>query len=253
MKLFSRHPWRLKPGGRAGKPQARRRKPAEFPPDYDDSVKATISAVRPWTMVTREGLNALIQATAFVSRHGVEGDIVECGVWRGGSMQAVARSLLEHGDTQRDLYLFDTFEGMPPPSEFDVRHDGSSAQDLLARDEERRSRVWAVASLEDVQDGMRGVGYPDERVHYVKGRVEDTTPEQAPQRIAILRLDTDWYESTRHELEHLYPRLVSGGVLLIDDYGHWAGSRKAVDEWLEKTGERLLLCRVGKGRVAVKP
>ena len=66
-------------------------------------------------------------------------------------------------------------------------------------------------------------------------------------------MDTDWYESTRHELEHLYPRLVSGGVLLIDDYGHWAGSRKAVDEWLEQTGERLLLCRVGKGRVAVKP
>ena len=253
MTTFARLLSGLKSRMENGRRPSGRSRSATFPPDYDDSVKETISAVRSWTMVNREGLNALIQATAYVSHHGIEGDIVECGVWRGGSMQAVARTLLAQGDQERHLYLFDTFEGMPPPSEFDVRHDGSSARDLLAQDESRRSHVWAVAGLEDVRKGMETIGYPAERIHYVKGRVEETTPALAPSRIAILRLDTDWYESTRHELEHLYPRLVSGGVLLIDDYGHWAGSRKAVDEWLEEHNERLLLSRVGKGRLAVKP
>ncbi|MFC7470447.1 TylF/MycF/NovP-related O-methyltransferase [Actinomadura keratinilytica] len=95
--------------------------------------------------------------------------------------------------------------------------------------------------------------YPKERLHYVQGLVEKTVPAEAPEQISVLRLDTDWYASTRHELEHLYPRLVSGGVLLIDDYGYWQGSRRAVDEFLEATGERLLLLRMDEGRIAVKP
>jgi O-methyltransferase len=179
--------------------------------------------------------------------------VVECGVWRGGSMQAAARALLASGDSSRDLYLFDTYEGMPPPSEEDLRYDGKPAEELLASAERETSKVWAVATLDDVQEGFAQVGYPAERVHFVKGLVEDTIPGSAPERIAILRLDTDWYESTRHELEHLYPRLVPGGVLLLDDYGYWEGARQAVDEFLEQTGERLLLTRMASGRIAVKP
>lgn len=110
-----------------------------------------------------------------------------------------------------------------------------------------------MASLEDVRSAFARIPYPKERIHYVQGLVEETVPDRAPERIAILRLDTDWYTSTRHELEHLYPRLVSGGVLLIDDYGTWQGSREAVDEFLRKTGERLLLLRMDEGRIAVKP
>jgi hypothetical protein len=83
--------------------------------------------------------------------------------------------------------------------------------------------------------------------------VQDTIPAQAPERIAILRLDTDWYDSTRHELEHLYDRLESGGVLLIDDYGYWQGARQAVDEFLEARNTRMLLLPMASGRVAVKP
>jgi hypothetical protein len=100
---------------------------------------------------------------------------------------------------------------------------------------------------------MAQVPYPPEKVHFIKGLVENTVPDNAPERISILRLDTDWYESTRHELEHLYPRLVSGGVLIIDDYGYWRGSTQAVDEFLEATRERLLLLRASTGRIAVKP
>lgn len=83
--------------------------------------------------------------------------------------------------------------------------------------------------------------------------VEDTVPADAPDTISILRLDTDWYTSTRHELTHLYPRLSSGGVLIIDDYGYWQGSRTAVEEFLAETGARLLLTRISAGRLAVKP
>jgi hypothetical protein len=117
----------------------------------------------------------------------------------------------------------------------------------------KASRVWAYASLEDVQEGFRQVPYPTEKLHFVKGPVEQTIPSKAPERIAVLRLDTDWYESTAHELEHLYDRLMPGGVLLLDDYGWWQGSREAVDEFLARTGARLYLARTGSGRVAIKP
>ncbi|NYE41133.1 hypothetical protein HEB29_002144 [Streptomyces fulvorobeus] len=236
----------------APKPEPKAKAGPQFPADYDDEAKDIIRAVKPYSMTSPERLNAFILATRYVARHGIPGDIVECGVWRGGSMQACAKTLLSLGETERDLYLFDTFEGMTPPTDEDLRLDGRSARELL--DAQGRDRpIWAVASLEDVQAGFENVPYPKERVHYVRGRVEDTVPDRAPEKISILRLDTDWYASTRHELEHLYARLVSGGVLLIDDYGYWQGSRQAVDEFMEKTGERLLLLRMDEGRIAVKP
>jgi O-methyltransferase len=235
------------------KPKPRPKRKA-LPSDYDDEAKEIVRAVRPWTMTGADKVYALIQAVRYVTRHRIPGDVVECGVWRGGSMQAAARTLLAVNDTSRDLHLFDTFEGMPAPSERDVRRsDERTAEELLAEEERARSLVWAVASLEDVRQGFAQIPYPSERIHFVKGRVEDTIPEHAPDRISILRLDTDWYESTRHELEHLYPRLSPGGVLLLDDYGYWEGAREAVDEFLEETGERLLLVRMASGRLAVKP
>jgi hypothetical protein len=203
-------------------------------------------------MTSPEKINALVLAVRYIHQHQIPGDVVECGVWRGGSMQAVARTLLSLGETTRDLWLFDTYEGMSEPTHEDRRFDGHSAEHLLTVSG-RESTVWAVASLEDVQSGFTSLPYPAERIHYVRGMVEETVPEHAPRAISILRLDTDWYESTKHEMEHLYPRLVRGGVLLLDDYGYWQGARKAVDEFVEKTGERLLLVPVGDGRIAVKP
>ncbi|MFD3479525.1 TylF/MycF/NovP-related O-methyltransferase [Streptomyces sp. NPDC058695] len=223
-----------------------------LPEDYDDEAKAIIRAVKPYTMTSPERLNAFILATRHIVRHDIPGDIVECGVWRGGSMQACAKALLSQGDTERGLYLFDTYEGMTPPTEEDLRRDGKSAGELLAAQGKDRP-IWAVATLDDVKSGFQDIPYPADRLHFVQGRVEDTVPQQAPEQISILRLDTDWYASTKHELDHLYDRLVPGGVLLIDDYGYWQGSRQAVDEFLEKTGERLLLLRMDEGRIAVKP
>jgi O-methyltransferase len=229
---------------------ARRKTP--LPRFYDDEVRAVIRAVRPWTMTSDEKLFALVVAVRYVVDHGVRGDIVECGVWRGGSMQAIARVLAARGVVDRELHLFDTFEGMPPPSDEDVRRGGAPAAELLAT-RPRTAKVWAIADLDDVRAGMAQVPYPADRIHYHQGLVEDTIPDAAPERIALLRLDTDWYASTKHELEHLYDRVPSGGVVIIDDYDYWEGSRKAVDEFVAGTGARLLLAPMGSGRIAIKP
>jgi hypothetical protein len=167
-------------------------------------------------------------------------------------MQAIARTLLGRGVTDRDLHLFDTFEGMPPPTEEDRRVAGPPARELLDSSP-KTSRLWGIADLDDVRDGMSRTGYPAEHIHYHPGLVEDTLPAQAPETIALLRLDTDWYESTRHELAHLYDRVSPGGVIIIDDYDYWEGSRKAVDEFLAERQLRLLLVPIQATRVAVKP
>jgi hypothetical protein len=233
-------------------PKPARRRERALPGHFDAEAKQIIRRVKPWTMTNPTRLFALIVATRYVAAHGIPGDYVECGVWRGGSTQAAALAFLECGVSDRDLHLFDTFEGMPEPTERDRHHGGRLASEMLA-ESERTSSVWAVAGLEDVREGMHAIGYPHERIHFHPGRVEDTIPAQAPERIAILRLDTDWYESTRHELEHLYHRVSSGGVIVFDDYGYWQGAGEAVDEFLQRTGERLLLAPMASGRIAVKP
>ena len=237
-------------------PQGKRR--GKLPSDYDQETREIWEAVRDRTMTRHERVQFLIQAVRYVDRHRIPGAIVECGVWRGGSMLTVAHTLLRLGVTDRDLYLFDTFTGMTAPTERDVRiTQGKHADELLAATGPG-PMAWArpgrfVATLDDVKQGFAALDYPENRVHFVPGRVEETVPQHAPDGIAILRLDTDWYESTKHELAHLYKRLAPGGVLIIDDYGTWHGAKEAADEFLEETGEALLLTRVARAAVAVKP
>jgi len=221
-------------------------------PEFTAFDRETLEVVRPCTMTSPASVQALIGAVRYLERHRIEGAIVECGVWRGGSMLAAARTLADFGRRDRDLHLFDTFSGMPDPGDMDVRRlDGVPARDLLRRPEEEHTR--AFATLEDVRGTMRLSGYPEERIHLVPGMVEATIPGLAPDRIALLRLDTDWYSSTRHELLHLYPRLVAGGVLILDDYGWWEGARRAVDEYFASRDERILLHIVdGAGRMGVR-
>jgi hypothetical protein len=233
-------------------PKRPKRGEREVPRHYDEGAREIIKTVRPRTMTENAKLFALIEATRYVSDHEIQGAIVECGVWRGGSMQAVAYTLLSRGVTDRELHLFDTFEGMPEPSERDRRYDGEPAVQLLQRNP-KTANIWAIASLQDVEAAMAETGYPAEQVHPHPGLVESTIPEEAPEEIALLRLDTDWYDSTKHELEHLYDRVVSGGVVIFDDYGYWQGARQAVDEFLRSRGERLLLVPAASGRIAIKP
>lgn len=225
-----------------------------FPPDFDAEIVTTIRRVRRFTTTSAERLAALCQATEHVVRHGIPGDIVECGVWRGGSMMAVADTLRRLGDTLRHLYLFDTFTGMPEPGEQDVSFTGDDARVTWRKLARGDVNLWCYASRDEVRQNLDRTGYAPDRIHLVPGRVEDTVPGHAPPVIALLRLDTDWYRSVRHELRHLYPRLSRGGVLLIDDYGHWQGARAATDEYLKEHGIRLFLSRIDyTGRIGVKP
>jgi hypothetical protein len=207
--------------------------------------------VSPFTLTSPERVQALVDSVRYLERHQVAGAFVECGVWRGGSMMAAALAL--SGAANREFFLFDTYEGMPPPSDVDIDYTGNTAEHLL-NDPSLAGDITSVAQLDEVRRNMASTNYPESKIHYIEGKVEDTVPERAPEQIALLRLDTDWYESTRHELHHLFPRLVSGGVLIVDDYGHWKGARRAVDEYLAETGIRLLLCRIDfTGRIAVVP
>jgi hypothetical protein len=212
----------------------------------------------PHTLTSVQRLQAVIDATRHVVDRDLPGAFAECGVWRGGSVLAMVLTLLELGRTDRDLYLYDTFEGMTAPTERDVSSFDPPALETWRAAQGRSERPWGELfehfDQEAVRSTLLATGYPAERLHLVRGPVEETLPGQAPERLALLRLDTDWYESTRHEMEHLYPRLVEGGVLIVDDYGHWEGARRAVDEYFAQHGPPPLLHRTDyTGRVAVKP
>jgi O-methyltransferase len=222
--------------------------------EFAPSDLAIMQRVDGFTMTSRERLFGLLSAVRYLSANQISGSLVECGVWRGGSTMATVLTLMEEKDTSRDVYLFDTFEGMSAPTEKDVVASGESAENLLKNTSKGDgANVWAIAGLDDVQQNLFSTGYPREKLHFIKGKVEDTIPQNAPAEIALLRLDTDWYESTRHELVHLFPRLKKNGVLIIDDYGHWKGARQAVDEFFAAQQFKPLLTRLDyTGRLLVK-
>ena len=226
----------------------------EFSPDLSTDEREIWALIEPYTMTSVERSPALMQATRHVVENNIEGDIAECGVWRGGSMMAVAETLRRMGETTRRLFLYDTFEGMTSPGERDLQFDGQAAGRLLERDE-KGTGMWCYAEMQEVRRNLATTGYPSENITLVQGKVEYTIPATMPEKIALLRLDTDWYESTRHELVHLYPRLASGGILIIDDYGHWQGAKQATDEYFASLGGPLpFLHRIDyTGRLLVKP
>ena len=208
-----------------------------------------------YTMTTTERMYALYNATEYISRARVYGDVVECGVWRGGSAMVCAYTLKSLHDTHRKLYLYDTYSGMARPGKLDRTVLGNTpAYDIWQRSQRGGSNAWCYAPLAEVQKNLRRTGYPLRNLIFIAGKVEDTIPKLQPKHIALLRLDTDWYASTYHELVHLYPRLVRGGVLIIDDYGHWKGSRLAVDTYFRQHKVKMLLTRIDySGRLGVKP
>lgn len=224
--------------------------------DLEPEFLRLYDVCRDQTMTSIERMYALYTATRHVIETDVPGAFVECGVWRGGSVMLIARTLLGMGCSDREIWLYDTFDGMTPPSPDDIQEmSGRAASEILA--EHPRSHddpFWGVAPRAIVENNVSGTHYPREKFHFVEGDVLKTIPSPALESIALLRLDTDWYESTRHELQHLYPRLASGGVLIIDDYGYWRGARQATDEFLATLPSPPLLHRIDyTGRIAVKP
>ena len=224
-----------------------KKKGAWFPPDVSKQDRAVLEKIDRYTMTSVDRQISLIHAVRHIVQNEIPGCLVECGVWRGGSAMAMGLTLMQE-NANRNVYLYDTFEGMTPPTEHDTLVDGTSARSLLSGP----SPAWGacIADLEEVRRNMQSTGF--EEVHYIKGPVEQTLPSESPtEPIALLRLDTDWYESTKHELTHLYPLLTANGMLVLDDYGYWTGARQAVDEYFSGTG--VFLHRIDdQGRMIVK-
>ncbi|MBS1735998.1 MAG: class I SAM-dependent methyltransferase [Bacteroidetes bacterium] len=226
-----------------------------FPSDFSDEEKKMISEVKEYTMTSDERLVALSRAIEYIIKNNLEGDIVECGVWRGGSMMLAAKRLIALKNISKKIFLFDTFDGMPPPEAHDTSAINNIAASTLLEnsDKDEGNNVWCYSALDEVKKNISTTGYPGEQVFYFKGKVEDTLPEKSINKISLLRLDTDWYESTKHELEHLFDRVAEGGIIIIDDYGHWTGAKKAVDEFIEKRKLKIFLNRIDyTGRLIVK-
>lgn len=214
---------------------------------------AMYQSCRPFTMTSIERMYAAHKAAQYVVQQGIPGAIVECGVWKGGSTMMLVKTLMALGVTDREVYLYDTYEGMPEPSDKDRDLSGTSAQNTWAENQTNTVNEWCYSPLEEVQRNLYSTGYPPEKIHFVKGKVEDTIPATLPGGIAVLRLDTDWFESTYHELVHLYPLLSEAGVLIVDDYGHWKGAREAVDQYFAEHHVKMLLSRIDyTGRIGLK-
>ncbi len=210
--------------------------------------KEILEIVKPFTMTSPERVLAVIKSVRYLLDEDIPGTFVECGVWKGGSMLAAALTLKGQDVDDREMYLFDTFTGMTKPSGEDVDVLGGSASEVYEQEEN-----WCAAGLNEVRETMQKSNYPEERIHYIVGDVMETLPGKVPEKIALLRLDTDWYESTRHELEIMFPRLSPGGVLIIDDYGHWKGAKKAVKEYFAQNNISIRLYPIDySGRIAVK-
>jgi len=167
---------------------------------------------------------------------------------------AALMTLQEMGEEQRQIFLYDTFAGMSSPSYRDTSAQGRSAQEKFSElKTSEDTSDWCFSPLSEVKRNVLSVGYPKENFHFIEGKVEDTIPGCVPESIALLRLDTDWYESTKHELIHLFPRISPRGIIIIDDYGHWEGARQAVDEYISEHNVSIFLNRIDRsGRIGIK-
>jgi O-methyltransferase len=225
-------------------------KSTSLPCDFTAEESTLYARVRPFTVTSPERIVSLVRAVQYVIDAQVPGALVECGVWKGGSAMAMAMTLQARA-VDRELFLYDVFGMIPSP----VSQDGNSAKEEWARYAKGESKAWTpTPTLESVTANLKNNGCSLEKIRFVQGKVEDTIPGGAPDAISLLRLDTDFYESTRHELEHLYPRLSVGGVLIIDDYTAFVGCRQAVDEYFAKHRIRAFLNRIdADSRLIIKP
>jgi hypothetical protein len=215
--------------------------------DATPAERAAIERFSRYSMCPQARLLSLLRAIEYVDANGIPGDIVECGVWRGGNMMLAAAV------TDRKIWLYDTFAGMTRPTEHDISSDGRSARAIQAAHQRKDHNAWAYASIDEVKANFRREGLLSDRLVFRKGMVEETlAADPRPEQISILRLDTDWYESTLVELQTLYPRLSGGGVLIIDDYGTWLGAKRAFDEYFG-AARPLLFPVEGGCKMAIKP
>jgi len=226
-----------------------------IPVDFIESEKNMVDIVENITNVFPDPakLKSTMDAVTHVIKNNISGDFVECGVWRGGSIIVMIKMLMQLDVWDRHVYLYDTFEGMSLPTKKDVaKESGKSASIQFKKLQKPDGKSnWLNCPLDEVKANVESIGYPSKLIHYIKGKVEDTLPKNAPDKIALLKLDTNWYQSTKHELEILYPKLSEKGILIII-YGTWSGAKKAVDDYFK--GNQIFFVRVDNtARMGMKP
>jgi O-methyltransferase len=207
-------------------------------PEGTDFEKHAFEICQKYSMTDHMRIFALIKSIEFIKQNKVNGDFVECGVWRGGNL-ILFQKFIEKYSLEKKIYAYDTFEGMSEPDEIDKTFNGQSSSKLLKKlydkgVDRKKNILIADCSIEEVQKNFQK--YSNKKnLFCVKGMVEKTLEieDNLPNKISILRLDTDWYSSTKKELEILFPLLEKNGILIIDDYGYWKGARKAVDEYFK--------------------
>ena len=220
-------------------------KDMEIPKDMDREFREIYEKCKDYTMTSIKSMYALYKTMEYLVNAKISGDFVECGVWQGGSPMIIACYLLKREETNRKIYLYDTFKGMSKPTAKDKSAFESSDSTVVWEKRERNNHnLWCYSSLSEVKANMLSTGYPQDNIIFVKGKVEDTIPGTMPSHIALLRLDTDWYESTYHELQYLFPLLTEGGILIIDDYGHWSGAKEAAEKYFKENNITILLNRI---------
>ena len=227
-----------------------------YPIDINNNFIEEYKMIEEYTATSIERAYALKSAITYIIKNKIKGDFVECGVWKGGSCMLMAKTLVNEEEKERKIWMYDTFDGMTEPTDDDCEIETNvSGSDLLKNTPKNTDKfnMWAYAPLEMVKKNMKKTMFPEERIHFIEGKVENTLSKAKPQNIALLRLDTDWYESTKCELEQLYPLLSIGGVLIVDDYGHFSGAKKAVDEYFSNTNVKPLMNRIDySGRLIIK-
>ena len=224
-------------------------------PDLNAKEKSAVRECMPYSMTSPERMVATVLACKYVIDNGIHGDFVEVGVWRGGNA-FLAKQIFDLYGAPVTVWLFDTFAGMTEPGPEDLKTSSREPAEVQFKKSQKDEHVdWCYASLDDVKSSASEMFGTLEGIRFIQGDVLETLDQTTnlPKTISILRLDTDWYASTKKELDVLYPRLATNGVLMIDDYGHWDGARSAVEEYFARSSAKPLLAPVDyTGRIALK-
>lgn len=205
------------------------------------NLRKFIKIVSPHTMTNKTRIEVLYNSLQKIRLNNICGDLVEVGVWKGGNILGIMEYLNYYSMTDRTVWLYDTFTGMTKPSDNDFTNE-LNAEQTMSKDNtlsfwhnnnNNNINNWCYCSLDEVKNLLSKSSFPKNNVKYVIGDVCETLKDKnnIPKLISLLRLDTDWYESTKIELESMYPNLSNNGILIVDDYGYWNGSKKAVDEY----------------------
>lgn len=193
-----------------------------------------------YTVTSFNAILDLIDSAEDILTRDIPGDFVECGVFMGGSSMIMAE-VLKHFNSTRTLWLFDTFDGVPMPNETELTHSGENLKDWYVDnmiEMETGKSDWCYTTLDVVKENIAICDY--DNMQFIVGRVEDTIPSIGPINIALLRIDVDLVDPTRHILEQFYPRLTTSGYLILDDYGHFPGIKKTVDDYFKHTPTEII-------------